>query len=78
MNWKQDKTSKFEWTLSDIRMEKIISTQFGPQFFLEVAALLDVRHCKTNKATLRKWQKPYFQTQFGPPKIFFHGIYLYY
>ena len=42
---------------------------FGPQIsFLEVSALLDIRHCtklqpcaisrKTNDANLRKWQKP--------------------
>ena len=44
-------------------------------FFFEVSALLDVRHCpkllscaisrKTNDATFRKWQKPYFHTEFG-------------
>ena len=28
-----DKASKFEWTLDDIRMEKIIVTQFGQQKF---------------------------------------------
>ena len=57
------KTSKFEWTLNDIRIKK---DHFGPQFG-EVSALLDVKHCpkqqscaisrKTNDATLRKWQK---------------------
>ena len=61
-------TSNFEWMFDAIRMEKII---WGPIwatiFFLEVSALIDVRHCpklqsctilrKTNNATL-KWQKP--------------------
>ena len=62
------KTSKFEWKLDDIRMEKIISaTILATKYFLEVSALLDIRHypklqsCaisrKHNNATLRKWQK---------------------
>ena len=62
------KTSKFEWKLDDIRMEKIISTTIlATKYFLEVSALLDIRHypklqsCaisrKYNNATLRKWQK---------------------
>ena len=62
------KTSKFEWKLDDIRMEKIISTTIlATKYFLEVSALLDIRHypklqsCaisrKHNNATLRKWQK---------------------
>ena len=62
------KTSKFEWKLDDIRMEKIISaTILATKYFLEVSALLDIRHypklqsCaisrKYNNATLRKWQK---------------------
>ena len=61
------KTSKFEWTLDDIRIEKIISVPIlATKFFLEVSSLLDARHCtkpqscaisrKTNDATLRKWQ----------------------
>ena len=62
------KTSKFEWKLDDIRMEKIISaTILATKYFLEVSALLDIRHypklqsCaisrKYNNATFRKWQK---------------------
>ena len=62
------KTSKFEWKVDDIRMEKIISaTILATKYFLEVSALLDIRHypklqsCaisrKYNDATLRKWQK---------------------
>ena len=62
------KTSKFEWKLDDIRMEKIISaTILATKYFLEVSALLDIRHypklqsCaisrKYNNATLRKSQK---------------------
>ena len=62
------KTSKFEWKVDDIRMEKIISaTILATKYFLEVSALLDIRHypklqsCaisrKYNNATLRKWQK---------------------
>ena len=40
------KTSKSEWTFDNIRIEKIISDQSGPQQrFLEVLALLGVRHC---------------------------------
>ena len=59
--------------------------KLGPQkFFLEVLALLDVRHCfnlqycaisrKTNDQTLRKWQKSQFRTQFGDPKILSMGF----
>ena len=62
------KTSKFEWKLDDIRIEKIISaTILATKYLLEVSALLDIRHypklpsCaisrKYNDATLRKWQK---------------------
>ena len=58
-------TSKFEWTLDDIRIENIISTPISAtNLFLKVLALLDVRHCpklqscarsrKYNDATLRK------------------------
>ena len=41
------KTSKFEWTLDNIRIEKIISAPIWltEKFFSEVSALLDVRHC---------------------------------
>ena len=66
----QELTSKFEWTLDDIRIEKIISDLIWATiffFFLTVSALLDVKHCpklqscaisrKTNDAALRKWQK---------------------
>ena len=39
-------TSKFEWTLDDTRKEKIISnSNRATNFFWEVSALLDVRHC---------------------------------
>ena len=68
---KSIKASKFEWTLDDIRIEKIISAPIrNTKLFLEVSALRDVTHCvklrscalsrKTNDATLRKLQKPYF------------------
>ena len=76
-------TSKFEWTLDNIRIEKIISAPILPaKFFLEVSALLAVRHCpklqswaiseKTNDGILRKWQKPYpnFKPNLGPKKLF--------
>ena len=63
-----EKTSKFEWKLYDIRIEKIISDPISAtKLFLEVPALVVVRHCpklqscaisrKSNDATLRKWQK---------------------
>ena len=55
------KTSKFDWTPNNIRTEKIILTPIWALIFLEVTALLDVRHCpkrhscaisrKTNNAT---------------------------
>ena len=78
------KTSKFEWTLDNIRIEKIISAPIW-----EVSALLDARHClklqscaisrKTN-ATLRKWPKPQLRAQFHPhpplPPIFLRKLYL--
>ena len=77
-------TSKFEWILDDIRIEKIISAPIWAPIFFKVSALLDVRHCpklkscvisrKTNDATLRKWQKPSFRTQFGAPEIFSMGF----
>ena len=58
-------TTKFEYMLDSIRIEKIILTPiWATKCFLEVPAL-DVRHChklqscavsmKTNDATLRKW-----------------------
>ena len=61
------KTSKFEWTLNDIRIEKTISPPiWATKLCLKVSPLLDVRHCpklqscpisrKTYDATLRKWQ----------------------
>ena len=70
------KTSKFEWILDNIRIEKIIWPKFGPQnFVLDVLTLLDVRHClklqsceilrKTNEPHLRKQQKTDFQPDFG-------------
>ena len=62
--------SKFERMLNNIRIEKIISTPIWAPIFLKVSALLDVTHCpklqfctisiKTNNATLRKWQNPYY------------------
>ena len=64
----KNKTSKFEWMLNNIRKKRSFQPQFEPQFFLEVSALTDVRHCpklqycaiskKTNDTTLKKWQKP--------------------
>ena len=58
-------TSKFEWMLDNIRIEKMISTPIcDTNSFLEASALLDVIHCpklqscaisrKTNDTTLRK------------------------
>ena len=58
-------SSKFEWTLDDTRIEKIISAPIlATKYFLEVSDLLDVRHCpklqscaishKYNDATSRK------------------------
>ena len=60
--------SKVVWTLNNIRIEKtILAPICTTKIFLEILALLDVRHCpklqscsisrKTNDATLRKWQK---------------------
>ena len=80
-NIESGKTSKFEWTLNHIRIEKIIAAPiWATKLFLEVSVLLDVRHCaklqscaiyrKTNDATSRKWQKPQFHTQFGALKFF--------
>ena len=62
-------TNKFEWTLNNIRIVKIISDLIWvcQSLFFEVSALLDVRHCpklqscaisrKINAATMRKWEK---------------------
>ena len=43
----KNKTSKFEWTFDNIKIGKIISAPIWATkfFFLEVAALLDVRYC---------------------------------
>ena len=62
-------TSKFERARNNIRTEMIISASiWSANFFSEVSALLDVRHCpklqscaisrKSNDATLKKWQNP--------------------
>ena len=65
----ENRASRFEWMLANIRIKKIISTLIWATFFFvfvffEVSALLDVRHCpklqsceitrKTNDATLTK------------------------
>ena len=79
------KTSKFQWALDNIRIEKIISTRFRPQkVFFDVSAVRDIRHCaklqscaisrKVNDATLRKWQKRQLRTQFWVLKIFSMGF----
>ena len=40
------RTKKFEWTLDNIRIEKIISAPIlAKKLFLEVSALLAARHC---------------------------------
>ena len=86
--WALNNIRKIDWMLHNIRMEKTLHPWFGSQsFFLEISALLDVRHCpklqscaipiKTNDANLRKWQKYNFGSHFGPP-IFFCGFYLHY
>ena len=42
----KNKTSKFEWTLNNIKIEKIVSAPIWvTKLFLEVSALLDIRHC---------------------------------
>ena len=62
-------------------VENLISAPIqATKFFLEVSALLDVRHClklqscaisrKTNDVNLRKSQKFNFGPNFGPPKFF--------
>ena len=60
-------TSKFEWTRNN-RIDKIILVPIWAIYiYIEVSALLDVRHCpnlqscaisrKTNDENLRKWKK---------------------
>ena len=40
------KTSRFEWTLDDIRIENIILAPiWATKLFLQLSALLDIRHC---------------------------------
>ena len=64
----ENRASRFERMLANIRIKKIISTLIWATFFFfffEVSALLDVRHCpklqyceisrKTNDANLTKW-----------------------
>ena len=70
MQIKLRKTSKFEWMLDNMRIEKMISAPIWATNFLffKISALSDVRNCpklhsctvsrKTNDTTLRKWQKP--------------------
>ena len=70
---KKKKTSKFEWTLNNIRIEDIISAAIWATIFL---ALLDVRHCpqlqscaisrKINKPNLKNDKKTSFGPDFGP------------
>ena len=51
------KTSRFEWTVDNIRIEKTISAPILVViFFFEVSAVLDVRHCPKLRscAILRK------------------------
>ena len=69
------KTSKFEWTLNNIRIGKIISAPVLPKkIFLVVSAVLAaiLGNIRKNNGNLRKWQKPYdnFITNLGPPKFF--------
>ena len=70
------KQASLKWRLDDIRKEKTISAPISfTNCFLEVSALLNVRHCsklqscatsrKYNDGTFRKWQKPKFRTKFG-------------
>ena len=77
------KTSKFEWTLDDIRIEKIILAPiWATKHFLEVSALLNVIDChklqscaisrETNNATLRCNLGPIWGL-----RNFFHEFYLY-
>ena len=60
-----NQTSKFEWTLDEIRIENIISAPiWATKFLFEVSALLDATHCpklkscvisrKTNEPNLKK------------------------
>ena len=80
-------TSKFGWTYDNIRIEKIIAAPIlPPKIFLEISALLAVRHCpklqswaiseKTNDGILRKWQKPYPNSKpnLGPTKLFSRAL----
>ena len=65
-------TNKFKWTLDDIRIEKIISTQISAtNFFCSF-----FRHCpKLQSCTISKKytilrKNPNFGHSLGPPKIF--------
>ena len=82
-------TRKFEWTLDNTRIEKIISAPIlGKNSFLfVVSALLAVSHCpklqsgailgKTNDETLIKWQNPtLIWNPIWRPRNFFQGFYL--
>ena len=55
-NWKNvilQKTRNFEWMLDNITIEISFPFQFVPQnFFLEVSALLDVRHPKLQSCAI--------------------------
>ena len=77
-NWiKWDKTSKFEWMLNNIRIEKIILAPIlATKHFLEVLTLLlDIVCCNLvqyqGKIMMQNDKNP----NFGPS--FFHGFYLY-
>ena len=66
--------------LTTLAEKRSFPPNLGHKFFLEVLALLDVRHCpklqscaisrKINDTALRKWQKLKFRTQF-----FFMGFF---
>ena len=48
---------KFDWALDKIRIEKIIlATIWATQLFLEVSALLEVRHCSKLQSCAISWK----------------------
>ena len=79
------KTSRFEWTVGNIRIEKTISAPILVAIFFEVSAVLDVRHCPKlrscailrKQCNLEKMAKTLIWDPVWVPPNFFHGFYLY-
>ena len=82
-NLKANQCTKLEKIAKNLILDQILTnlTQiWAPNFSSWILPLLVVRHCykislyviarKTNEPNLRKWQKPSFESRFGPHNFF--------